>query len=80
MSITLNTEITSDGIKISDRTGHVLGLIKRNVDGDYWYLDYDLEQHIKACGWPVPRNEFQSLQGCEFYVLAMEYEAQATGH
>lgn len=76
----LHTEITDNGIQVSDNTGHILGLIKRNVDGDYWYLDEDLEQRIEGCGWPVARNEFQSLQGIKYYILAMEYEAQATGH
>lgn len=80
MSITLNTQMTKDGIIVSDYTGHVIGSIKRNVDGGFWYLDDDLVQRIVNCGWSVPRNEFQSLRGIEYYILSMEEEAHATGH
>lgn len=76
--IPLNTDITPEGIRVSDRSGLKLAIITWNTEGSFWRIDDDSRYSDMALVI-LPNAEFISLEAAEYMVLALEIELQARG-
>ncbi len=68
--ITLQTELTSEGVKVGD-----LALITKESSAHDWVVNFSND-----CIGFGDQKAFASLQAAEYYVLAFAYELRETGH